>query len=96
MFPYHLLHPYHIIPSVKLVTTVIEFANKPVAKMLMKLFTVFIKILILNLWIRYTRIHIKYSPALKLIFKRTVQHLSFGQGDLAGGHVVVERRAGHI
>ena len=39
MFTYHLFHPYHIIPTVKLIAASVELSHTLIAEMLMKIHT---------------------------------------------------------
>ena len=39
MFAYHLFHPYHIIPTVKLIAASVELSHTLITKMFMKIHT---------------------------------------------------------
>ena len=51
MFPDHLFHPYHIVPSSKFISALMKFSDHLIAHMSMKLDTVFRQIFVFLLWI---------------------------------------------
>ena len=54
----HFLHPDHMIPSSKFVTTLSEFSDQTIPQMLMELLTVLCQIFIIHLGIADARIQI--------------------------------------
>ena len=61
MFSYEFFHPYHVVPSAKLVAAFMEGAHHAIAQLFMKAHTVLSQVLVLYLRVAYTGIYISYA-----------------------------------
>lgn len=72
MLPNHLLHPHHIEPLVKLISTVMETTNFRKSQSAVEADTIVIKVLTFLYRACNTCIHVKYSHTLKFMFKSVI------------------------
>ena len=76
MFPDHLLHPDHVIPSIELIAALLKCAHQFISQMLMKMHTVICQMFVLMLCIGNAGIQIADMLFLENLLKCLIQKFS--------------------